>query len=418
MDISVAWDRAFGSVSAIPSKSDAHRALICASLADKPTVFNLGSVSLDIEATLSCLSALGAEIVREENSLTVCPIKDRVKSPILNCNESGSTLRFLLPVAAAVSDNPAFTGQGRLSKRPLTPLISEMERHGCSFSSPALPFTASGELLHGTFNMPGNISSQFISGLLFALPSLKGDSEIVLTSPLKSSAYIDMTVDTLSRFNIEIKTTENGFFIKGNQRYISPSDYTVEGDWSNIAPFMAAAALGGELTAEGLSPQSKQSDVAILSALEKFGAEVTYKNSAYTIRKKNANPFDFDVSECPDLFPVMAVLACGATGSSHLYNAERLRLKESDRIESTEALIVALGGECVSNEDSLTIIGRGRLKGGQCDSFNDHRIVMAGAVASAICREDVIISGAEAINKSYPHFTEDIKQTGGLCRVI
>lgn len=418
MDIAMIWDRVFGSSSAIVSKSDAHRALIAAALSDKPTSFNLGSVSLDIKATMNCLTALGAEIIREDNSLTVHPIKDRANSPVLNCNESGSTLRFMIPTAVAVSDNPTFIGQGRLSQRPLTPLALAMEENGCRFESQALPLTVSGELSYGTFSLPGNVSSQFISGLLFALPLLSGDSRIVLTSALESSAYVDMTIDTLSRFKIEIQKTSDGFFVRGNQKYISPSNYIVEGDWSNIAPFMAGAALGGELLINGLNPNSKQSDKAILTILDKFGADIALKNSSYIIRKKNANPFDFDMSQCPDLFPVVAILSCGAMGKSHLYNASRLRLKESDRIESTMALIKSLGGECFDDEDSLTIIGKGRLLGGKCDSFNDHRVVMAGAVASAICQKSVIISGAEAINKSFPDFVKHFEESGGCYRVI
>ncbi len=418
MDISMIWDRVYGSASAIASKSDAHRALIAAALSDKPTLFNLGSVSLDIEATISCLISLGAKIERTDNSLTVFPVSSRVKTPLLDCNESGSTLRFMIPVAAAVSDNPSFVGKGRLAERPLSPLKNAMENCGCLFSSDTLPLTVSGKLSSGVFTLPGNVSSQFISGLLFALPILSGDSQIILSSPLESASYVRMTIDTLSRFNIKIEEGEKGFFVKGNQNYESPSEYIVEGDWSNIAPFLAAAALGGEISADGLNPHSKQSDIAILSVLEKFGADIKDNNGVYTIRKKNANPFDFDMAQCPDLFPVIAALACGAMGKSTLYNAARLRLKESDRIKSTSALIKSLGGECIENEDSLTIIGKGGLKGGNCDSFNDHRIVMAAAVASAICKESVIISGAEAINKSFPDFIKHFEKTGGLCRGI
>lgn len=418
MDIAMIWNTVSGSASAIVSKSDAHRALIAAALSDKPTCFNLGSVSLDIEATMSCLTALGAKIEKTEKSLTVYPITKHMESPVLDCNESGSTLRFMIPTAAVVSNNPIFIGKGRLSKRPLTPLARAMENCGCKFSSESLPLTVSGKLKAGTFTITGDVSSQFISGLLFALPLLEGDSEIILSSPLQSAAYVDMTIDTLSRFKIEIIRRENGFFIQGGQKYISPLNYTVEGDWSNIAPFMAAAALGGEITVTGLNPSSKQSDKAITDILRSFGAEIGNNGTTYTIRKKNANSFDADMSQCPDLFPVVAVLACGAMGKSTLYNAARLRLKESDRIESTMALIKCLGGDCYADEDSLTIIGKGRLNGGKADSFNDHRIVMAAAVASVICQESVIISGAEAINKSFPDFINHFEKTGGISRVI
>ena len=247
---------------------------------------------------------------------------------------------------------------------------------------------------------------------------LDGNSEILLTSPLQSSAYADMTIDTLNKFGIKITKTNSGFVIHGNQSYISPQKYDIEGDWSNIAPFMAVGALSGEIKAFGLDPKSKQSDIAILSVLKKFGAEIITENKAYIVRLKDKKPLSLDVSQYPDLFPVIAVLLCGANGKSVLYNAKRLRIKESDRIDSTLNLIKNLGGYAESDDDSLTIFGTGKLKGGKCDSFNDHRIVMAAAVASSISDNEVIISGAEAINKSYPTFFNDLKQNGGTINVI
>ncbi|MBR2916168.1 MAG: 3-phosphoshikimate 1-carboxyvinyltransferase [Clostridia bacterium] len=414
MDISMKWEKVSGSENAILSKSDAHRALIAAALCDKPTSFNLSSLSKDIEATLSCLVSLGARVEKNDNSLTLYPTFEKARNPVLDCNECGSTLRFLIPVAAAVAENPCFTGKDGLRKRPLSPLLLEMEKRGCHFSNSFIPFTVSGSLNSGEFTLPGNISSQFISGLLFSLPLLDGDSKIVLSSHLESVAYVDMTIDTLDKFGIHVEKEDGAFIIKGNQKYISPNEYTIEGDWSNIAPFMAAAAMGGEITALGLNPASKQSDKSILSVLEKFGAEIKYENSTYIIKKKNANPIEIDVSQFPDLFPVIAILACTAEGKSRLYNAKRLRIKESDRIESTLALIKSLGGNAEADEDSLTIYGSGSLSGGVCDSFNDHRIVMASAVASVISKTEVIIKNSEAINKSYPGFFTHFKCTGGI----
>ncbi len=418
MDVSIKWNNPNGTVFAITSKSDAHRALIAAALSNKPTSFRISSMSKDIEATISCLISSGAEIKRENDILTVIPISKRIQSPKLDCNESGSTLRFLIPVAAVVLDNAEFSGSGRLSKRPLTPLIQTMEENGCKFNAKTLPLSITGKLLSGIYTLPGDVSSQFISGLMFALPLLNGDSEIILTSPLESSAYVDMTIDTLSHFGIEITKTNSKFIIYGNQKYISPEKYNVEGDWSNIAPFMASAALSGEVSAFRLNPYSKQSDIEVLSVLKKFGAEIKTENNSYKVSLKDKKPLSLDVSQYPDLFPVIAVLLCGAQGKSVLYNAKRLRIKESDRIDSTLSLIKNLGGNAKADEDSLTIFGTGKLRGGKCDSFNDHRIVMAAAVASSICENEVIISGAEAINKSYPHFFEDFKQNGGTINVI
>ena len=414
MDISMKWENICGCAQAIISKSDAHRALIAAALSDKPTKFNLSSFSKDIEATLSCLVSLAARAEKGDDSIILYPIFEKAINPTLDCNECGSTLRFLIPVAAAVSQNPIFTGKEGLRKRPLSPLLSEMEKKGCHFSESSIPFTVSGSLTSGEFTLPGNISSQFISGLLFALPLLNGDSKIILSSPLESEAYADMTISALGKFGIHIEKEENAFIIKGNQKYISPNEYTIEGDWSNIAPFMAAAAMGGEITALGLNPNSKQSDKNILSVLHKFGSEIKCENTSYIIKKKETNPIEIDVSQFPDLFPVIAVLACASEGKSVLYNAGRLRIKESDRIESTLSLIKSLGGKAEADETSLTIYGSGSLVGGACDSFNDHRIVMAAAVASVISKNKVIITNSAAINKSYPDFFTHFKCTGGI----
>ncbi|MBQ3053297.1 MAG: 3-phosphoshikimate 1-carboxyvinyltransferase [Clostridia bacterium] len=418
MDISLKWNNVNGDIVAIASKSDAHRALICAALADSPTKLNIKEISLDIKATISCLVSLGAKVLTEEGYITVYPISERKNNPLLDCGESGSTLRFMIPISTIISQNPKFIGHGRLAKRPLTPLISAMETSMCSFSQHSLPFCVNGSLTSGKYEIQGNVSSQFISGLMFALPLLEGDSHIYITTPLESSSYVDMTVNTLSKFGIQVKKTDYGYFIKGNQKYISPSCYKVEGDWSNIAPFMAGAVLNGDITAYNLDLSSKQSDKAILEIIKKFGGEVSVFSDKIIIKKKEANSFNFDMSQCPDLFPVVAVLACGAKGKSLLYNASRLRLKESDRIKSTRALIESLGGKCVEGEDFLEIYGTTYLNGGKCESCNDHRIVMAGAVASVISGENVIISGFEAINKSYPDFIKDFEKTGGRKNVL
>lgn len=418
MDIAMKWNKVCGTVPSIPSKSDAHRALISASLSNKPTHFHLSSFSNDIRATLSCLSALGANIEFQDNGLTLFPIADRKVSPILDCGESGSTLRFLLPVAAAVSQRPKFIGKGRLPFRPLGPLVDAMEKNGCSFSRNSVPLEIFGEPRGGEYVLPGDISSQFVSGLLFALPLLDSDSIIHLSSPLQSSAYVDMTLDTLKKFGIEITGNGSSFFIKGNQKYTSPGEYTIDGDWSNAAPFFASAALTGEISLTGLNFHSHQSDIEILSIIKKFGGNICQKKETVHISSEKKKPLSLDVSQFPDLFPVIAILLCGAEGKSVLFNAKRLRIKESDRIASTLSLIQSLGGKAESDDDSLTIYGTGRLKGGKCDSFSDHRIVMAAAVASTISEEEVIISNSEAVSKSYADFFEHFKIAGGTYRVI
>lgn len=418
MNVTATLRNISGRLTAISSKSDAHRAMIAAAVSDAPTEISLNIFSKDIEATARCLAALGAKIERGDTYCRVEPVLSHAESPLLDCGESGSTLRFLIPLAKVMAENPRLSGAGRLAQRPIAPLLDAMKSRGCSFSAEALPLTMSGTLEAGEYKLPGDISSQFVSGLLFALPLLSSDSEIALTSPLQSSAYVDMTLDTLDRFGIEILKTDRGFSVPGGQKYKSPISYAAEGDWSNSAPFMVMAALCGEVTIDNLNISSKQSDKAIIPILESFGARVLINGNSVTVARQDARPFETDISQFPDLFPVIAVLACGAEGTSTIYNAERLRLKESDRIESTLSLIKAFGGEAHVDGGTVTVCGRGSLSGGACDSFNDHRISMAALCAAAICENPVKVSDFEAINKSYPDFLRDYKCLGGWADVI
>ena len=407
-----------GEVSAVCSKSDAHRAIICAALADKKTKIEISHISKDIEATLNCVKNMGADFIKKDNAYEIIPLKELKENPVLDCFESGSTLRFLLPVLSALGANATFIGSGRLPQRPMELIVDLLKEHGNSFSSSMLPITVSGKTSAGVFPIAGDVSSQFISGLLFALPLLKEESVIRLTSKLQSCAYVNMTIDTLKSFGINIQQRENEFIINGRDSYTSPNEYIVEGDWSNSAFFLVLGAIGGSLKVKNLNLDSHQSDKMILDVLSLAG--VNYKASEGEIRveKSDIKPFDFDVSECPDLFPVLAVLACGATGKSTLFNAQRLRIKESDRIKTTKELILNLGGKAEETEDSLIIYGNGKLKGGTVESYNDHRIAMCAYVASAICEDAVILKDAKAIDKSYPSFMEDFSKIGGVFDVI
>ncbi len=407
-----------GKVSAVCSKSDAHRAIICSALADDKTNIHISHISKDIEATLSCIKNMGADFEKEDTVYKITPIKKPLQNPTLDCFESGSTLRFLLPVLSALGIGATFVGSGRLPERPMGIIVDLLKEHGNSFSSDNLPITVSGKTKAGTFNIAGNVSSQFISGLLFALPLLKEESTINLTSKLQSSAYVNMTIDTLKRFGVNIGKTENEFSINAADSYISPKEYIVEGDWSNAAFFMVLGAIGGKVTIKNLNLNSHQSDKMILDALSLAGVNYTATDNEITVEKSQIRPFSFDVSECPDLFPVLSVLACKAEGKSALYNAERLRIKESDRIKTTKELILNLGGKAEETKDSLTIHGNGKLNGGTLDSHNDHRIAMSAFVASAICDNDVILKDAKAIDKSYPSFIEDFESIGGKVNVI
>ncbi|MBR7137077.1 MAG: 3-phosphoshikimate 1-carboxyvinyltransferase [Clostridia bacterium] len=415
MDIKITPHALSGRLRAIASKSDAHRVLICAALCDGAgdafdalcARFVGGEAgfdpSEDILATIACLRAL----------------KSGAQIPTLDCGESGSTLRFLLPVAMAVADTAAFDGHGRLPQRPLGELKREMEAHGCKFSAPCLPFTVCGRLTGGTYTLPGNVSSQYVTGLLLALPMLGSDSRIVLTSKLQSAAYVEMTLRTLRAFGIRVCETADGYEIPGNQHYTWPRKLAVEGDWSNAAFFLTAGMLGNPVTVTDLVPDSPQADRAIAVLLAGFGADCKNVGGDYTVAPAAVGkPMRIDVSECPDLFPILSVAAAGVCGETVLENAARLRLKESDRIQTTAQMLQALGGNVSEREDALVICGTGKLCGGCVDSCGDHRIAMAAAIASILCEEPVVISHAEAVRKSYPRFFEDFRQLGGIADVI
>ena len=396
-----------GELSAIPSKSDAHRALICAVLSGSTGLYKTLTQRLDtehagedIQATIRCLNAL-----------------QTAGDCTLDCGESGSTLRFLLPVAAALRDKTTLTGRGRLPQRPLGELRSQMEAHGVHFSAETLPFTIENRMTGGCYTLPGNVSSQYVSGLLLALPLLAEDSRICLTTPLESAAYVEMTLQTLRHFGIRIQTEADGFFVPGGQHYQAPADFMPEGDWSNASYFLTAGFFGGDVKITGLCKSSAQADRMIQHHLADFGALVETQDASIRVRPGNLPPdtrLQIDVSACPDLFPILAVAACGVCRETHLIHAARLRLKESDRISSTAAMIQALGGSVKEMPDALAIYGNGRLQGGSVQSAGDHRIVMSAAIASILCENPVKIDGAEAVRKSYPHFFEDFQQLGGI----
>ncbi len=407
-----------GEIGAIASKSYAHRAIICAALADEKTSLYIKETSKDIDATLSCIKAMGAEVVCKDKTYHITPITKKQNKCLLDASESGSTLRFLIPVAASLGINAEFKGAGRLPERPLFPIINLLKEKGIKFSGDFLPFEMSGNLSSGDFQIAGDISSQFISGLMFALSYLSGDSTISLTSKLESKAYVDMTIDVLSKFGAEIKETSSGYIIKGKGFLRTPKEYIIEGDWSNAAFFIVGGALSGDISVSGLDINSKQSDKKILDILKLAGADISTQDNKLHIKKNILKPFNFDFSECPDIFPIAGVLACYAEGKTTLSGAKRLRIKESDRIQATKNLIQSLGGYAEDTEDSLIIHGKGYLQGGEVSSFNDHRIAMSAIIASLICKDNVIIDGAEAIDKSYPDFISHFESLGGKTNVI
>lgn len=403
-----------GTIPAIPSKSDAHRLLIAAALADQPTELTLRCSSQDIDATISCLEAIGAHIERRKGSVLVTPVREAPTRAALDCGESGSTLRFMLPVAAAVCSRASFNGHGRLPDRPIGELCMAMGENGVGFSSDRLPLETSGLLGGGIYRLPGGISSQYITGLLLALPATGQDSQIILTDRLRSAAYVDITLNVLSRFGIQIEKRENGFFIPGSQRYRSPGRIAVDGDWSNGAFILAAGAVGGQVTVTGLDQNSPQGDKAVVELLRRIGAQVTADNDRITVSPGTLRGCEIDIDPTPDLLPALAVVAAFAEGDTHFVNGARLRIKESDRLTACAQLLRDLGGEAEETADSLIVHGTG-LTGGTTDGCNDHRIVMAAALAAAGCRKPVTVTGSEAVNKSYPGFFNDLKALGGNC---
>ena len=371
-----------GSVTVIPSKSQAHRLLICAALADNATTLICPQTSRDMDATAQCLCALGATIDKTAEGYHIQPIAQTPQKAVLCCHDSGSTLRFLLPIASALGVDTLFRLEGRLPQRPLSPLWEEMERMGCSLSRPT-PDTirCRGKLKPGKYTIAGNVSSQFITGLLFAQSLIAGESSLEITGKLESKPYVDLTKAAMDLFQAP--------------RYHSPGTVTVEGDWSNGAFWLAAQSLGSNLTVSGLSETSVQGD----RAAAKWIPELTREKCTIS------------AADIPDLVPILSVAAAFGHGAVFT-DIARLRLKESDRIASTIAMLEALGGQAEASQDTLTVCPA-KLRGGTVDSVNDHRIAMAAAIAATACTGDVVILGAECVEKSYPNFWTEYRRLGG-----
>ncbi len=404
-------------VRAISSKSEAHRALICAALSDGNTDIICTDTNADIDATVCCLNSLGADIFRTATGFYVKPIGKAALGAVLDCNESGSTLRFLLPLVSALGADCSFFMRGRLAERPLSPLYELLSENGISLSPQGLnPLSVSGKLSAGNYSVAANISSQYISGLLFALSVSEGKSQLRLDGRIESAPYIGMTVYTLNAFGADIRFDEekNIFYINGKERLVSPSRFTVGGDWSNAAFYLSAGAVGkNPVTLSCLDINSRQGDLAILGILEKMGADISMSDVGITVSPSRLHGISIDASDIPDLVPILATVASVAFGETRIFNASRLRLKESDRIESVCSLLSALGADIQSTADGMIIHGKEALLGGCVDSFNDHRIAMSAAIASIICKNEVKISRFEAISKSYPSFLDGFEVLGG-----
>lgn len=400
-----------GTVSIPASKSMTHRMLICAALAEGTSVIEKVSFSKDITATMEALSALGAVFHTDGSTVTVTGIggTTTVKAAEIDCCESGSTLRFLIPVAAALGVTATFHGQGRLPQRPITAYVRELSNNGITFDyANTMPFTIQGQLQSGTYYLEGDVSSQYVTGLLFALPLLEGDSDIVMLSPLQSKPYVNLTIACMQQFGLSVTETENGYHIAGGQ-VAHTYDGAVEGDYSQAAFFAVANALGNHITMTNLNPDSVQGDKIIIEIAEKMWYNRCNHKSA---------GIQVDATDIPDLVPILAVLATFGTQPSVIHGAARLKMKESDRLLATAELLNRLGGTVTPFADGLQIEPVECLQGGRIDSYGDHRIAMCAAIAATRCTAPVVIQGGECVEKSYPQFYEDYNQLGGNAHVI
>ena len=403
-----------GAVQIPPSKSVAHRALICAALAEgESEIKNIG-LSRDVEATLNCLKALGARAEAFEGGLRLRgAVRGALARADLNAGESGTTLRFLMPIAGLFAREVCFLGEGRLLQRPFAEFFAALQENGIACCHLGDKLLLDGRLRPGTYHLAGDVSSQFVSGLLLALPLLEEASEIILNSPLQSKGYVDLTLDVMKDFGV---TAENEayarFAVPGGQAYL-PRAYTVEADYSNAAFFLVAGALGREVECLCLNPSSLQGDKAILELLRDAGARVCAgENGGLCVKAGKLRPLEVDVSDIPDLVPPLTALLCFAEGQSRLFNASRLRMKESDRLHALAVEFNNLGARISEGEDYLLIEGVESLVGENvARAHNDHRIAMALAVASIRSRADIRLLGAESAAKSYPDFWQDFCKT-------
>ena len=391
MDILITPKKLSGQITAIPSKSQAHRLLICAAFADAPTQLHCPETNRDIEATAGCLRGLGADITRTSTGYSIRPVETLPASAEINCRDSGSTLRFLLPVVGALGVDTLFQMEGRLPQRPLSPLWEEMERMGCRLDRPTeSTIRCRGKLRRGDYTISGSVSSQFITGLLMAIALIPGESRIHITGKLESAPYVTMTLEAMRIFGKPV----HDFTMAGGEKFVSPGVLTVEGDWSNAAFFLAAKELGSAVEVGNLNENSPQGDRAAAELLPGLKEQLT-----------------IDAADIPDLVPILAITAACKQGAIFT-NIRRLRLKESDRVESVIAMLQNLGGRAEAEENTLTVYGTG-LTGGTVDAKNDHRIAMSAAIAATACRERVTILGAECVRKSYPQFFEEYRKLGG-----
>lgn len=420
-DLKIYPSKLKGEVKIPPSKSMAHRAIICAALSDGLCIIENIDYSDDIIATIDAMNSLGARIVKHKDYIEVMGAYGSGEKPqetrIIDCNESGSTLRFLVPISLLFKGSSKFIGRGNLGKRPLTTYYNIFERQGIEYSYEEgnLNLVINGELKPGTFEVEGNVSSQFITGLLFTLPLLKQDSKIVITTEMESKGYIDLTLRAMSDFGVKIiNNNYREFIIKGNQKY-NARNYRVEGDYSQAAFFLCADSLGNDVLCKDLNLNSLQGDKEVIDILERMNV-IFNANDVGVKGTTNGELIStvIDGSQCPDIIPVLTSVAALTKGTTEIINAGRLRIKECDRLAAVTSELNKLGAKIIEKEDGLVVTGVEKLQGGvEVWSHKDHRIAMTLAIASTRCEEPIVINDYECIAKSYPNFFEDFKALGG-----
>lgn len=396
-----------GTVHAPASKSHTHRALVCAALSKGESHVKGALVSDDTIATARCLSVLGAKLDKDKIDGT----HTLEKGGTLQCQESGSTLRFLLPIACLSKQACTLVGTGQLPHRPIKPLANALNALGADVQTQngGLPALTQPGLSGGTCTIPGHLSSQFVSGLLFALPLCENDSVISITGPLQSKPYADLTKQTMHAFGVDVHEQDGAYHVDGNQEY-RPQKFQVEGDWSSAAFWLVAAAIGGDVTVKGLKPDSLQGDKMVLDILKEMGADVQQGPSGVRVTQSPLQGTEVDVSNIPDLLPILSVAACFAEGPTRFYNAERLRLKESDRLGAMAEELEAMGAILQEKQDELIIRGGKKLKGTNLKSHGDHRIAMSLVIAALNAQGQSALDDADCIAKSYPAFLNDLNQ--------
>lgn len=410
MRISIQPGRLQGTICAPPSKSIAHRALICAALAGQGTVINVGD-SKDIQATLSALALLGVSAQQEGGSVIVS--QEEATAQKADCKESGSTLRFMVPLSL-LRGGADFTGCGRLLQRPMEEYWRAFAPYGVTHKLEDGILAVRGRLQAGEYRLNGDVSSQFVSGLLFALPLLQGESRITLTSPLQSKSYVELTLEVLAAYGVRVQEDENGYRVPGAQRY-AHRGYCVEGDYSQAAFWLCAGALGGDVRVRELNKSSTQGDKAIIKILSRMGAQLEETASFVHCTGDGLKGIEIDASDIPDLVPALAAVAATAQGCTRITQVERLRYKESDRLDAVTKELNALGARIENTGNSLLVYGVHSLQGGLVKSWNDHRIVMALSIAALSAEAPVVIENYTCVDKSYPQFFTDFKTLGGHC---